>query len=145
MAIAAEDARPAGCIAACAFESAEGGAVSLGSAGRQGNTGWHRVAQQTATGIFAEPVTPPEWELFLRSLGIAQARALAVADGSVPGPRDQMREWVEKWRGRRFVPEAVLRALGLELFEADVRLPSPADHGRWARSARPARRRALGD
>lgn len=113
------------------------------SGGKSGRSGWHKAQGMAAAGMFAEPQAPTGWELLLRRLGVPPLRALAVAEGLEPGPRAEMRSWAQKHRGNRFVPEDVLVALGLELRDADVTLPSVHIERNRARAT--SAHRTLGD
>lgn len=92
-------------------------------------------------GAIAEPAAPTAWEEFLRDLGLTEDAALGLALGRVEGPRLRLRNWVREHRRNRFVPDAVLAALGLALNEAQISVYPAADgayraSGKWrARAA----------
>jgi hypothetical protein len=66
-------------------------------------------------------VEPTRWELLLAELGVRESEALAIAARRMDGPRPQMLRFAQVFRGRFFVPEPVLDALGLSMHDSAVR------------------------
>lgn len=89
-------------------------------------SGWQMHDQARQAGQFsAEAGQPIAWERLLRELEISEDYALLVAQGQAEGPRLQLRNWVRLQRGKLFVPEMVLDALGFPVYEGEGRGPEP--------------------
>jgi hypothetical protein len=103
--------------------------------GESKRSGWHLRQEKQFFGDFgAEPAAAPGWERFLAELGLTDgmaAQLVAMRPLGVKGA--QIRNWVRRHYGRRFVPEPVLEALGAVVKDAcDMRTgPSPLNVKAW--------------
>lgn len=61
------------------------------------------------------PAEPTRWELLLRELGISEQYAAMAIDGLIDAPRiaRTLGNWVRQNSGYFFIPETVLRSMGI--------------------------------
>ena len=78
-------------------------------------SGWMEAQRRKGRppGVYA-PDVPTEWETFLRSVGVSEARVSKVVRGD--GEKAiKIRSWIRANAPRRFVPEKILDDLGIQV------------------------------
>jgi hypothetical protein len=75
--------------------------------------GWQRASRVKLFDPYSEDMVElPEWEVMLERVGVAEAGVVGVIkSGSEQGR--WIRNWVNQHHTRRFVPERILRMMGL--------------------------------
>jgi hypothetical protein len=84
--------------------------------GRKSQTGWQAQQRDRIEGEFRPEryqARPTAWERKVRQLGLTEASATALI-GAHESPGPMLREYVRKIFARRYVPEIVLEAMGLQ-------------------------------
>lgn len=80
-------------------------------------TGWHRRDARRLLGDFSDlPVVPSAWEELLRGRDLTERQALLAVRSGV-GIGIELQSWVRRNCRQRFVPERVLKAMGISAAE----------------------------
>jgi hypothetical protein len=93
---------------------------------KQKRTGWHKQRSVLRGGTFEPeaPYVPSAWDLLLRELKLNDAVALVIAEADPRGKSDAkaaaLRAFAKGQRFRKYVPEAILAAFGLEVVDTDL-------------------------
>jgi len=68
-------------------------------------SGWRKAAERMGRVPEAMPIVPSQWEVLLSTLGISEEDA---------AHSRKVREWCHKYRGNRFIHEAILESFGMK-------------------------------